>query len=102
MFEPNTPPSNKLLEELAALEHLQWVEWSKTLAEKEHLSPERLERWQKLWVPYEELDDKDKESDRVWARRALGVTVFTAQQHFEKWARNLEKRLKKRRIINEV
>jgi predicted transcriptional regulator len=96
MFEPNSPSSNKLLEELAAIEHTQWIEWSKNLAEKENLSPERLERWQKLWVPYEQLDEKDKENDRKWARKGMHVTVIVAQRVFEKWAKNLSKRLKKR------
>lgn len=102
MFEPDTKAFSKLLEALAALEHSQWVEWSKSLAEKEKLSPERLERWEKLWVPYNELDEKDKESDRIWARKVLYVAGVVAQQKFDKWAANLEKRLKKRQIIDEV
>jgi hypothetical protein len=93
MFEPNTNDGTKLLEQIAALEHNQWTEWSKNLAEKEHLSEERLERWQKLWVPYEELNEKEKEADRVWARRVLAVTGLVVQEQFEKWARNLERRL---------
>lgn len=86
-----------MLEELAALEHLQWISWSKSLAEKESLSPERLERWKNLWKPYEELDDKAKEEDRKWARKALQTASLVAQQYFDKWANNLEKRLKRRK-----
>jgi hypothetical protein len=96
VFEPNTKGGTALIEALAALEHQQWIDWSKTIAEKENLSPERLERWRKLWVPYEELDEKDKESDRAWARKVLAVTGLVAQNQFEKWSQNLERRLKKK------
>ena len=32
---------------------------------------ERLERWESLWIPYEELSEEMKESDRVYAERVL-------------------------------
>lgn len=54
-------------EALAEIEHDQWVEWSKTLAEKEMLSPERVERWKKLWVPYSKLTESEKDQDRKYA-----------------------------------
>lgn len=57
------------LEKLAELEHEQWVEWSQEIAKKETLSQERLDRWKKLWVPYKDLTELEKESDRMWARR---------------------------------
>jgi len=60
-----------LREQLAALEHNQWVYWSKTIAHNENLSGERLKRWQKLWIPYEQLTEKEKDSDRVWADKVL-------------------------------
>ncbi len=63
--------SNKLLEELSAIEHDQWIEWSKSVASE--VSEERKERWKKYWVPYEELPDDVKEQDRVYARKILGV-----------------------------
>lgn len=95
MFEPNTPSANKLLEELAALEHLQWAHWAKYMLE--NLTPENIERWKKqIETPYEALDDKDKESDRVWARKSMSIDIQVAQLCFDKWARNFEKRLKKR------
>jgi hypothetical protein len=65
-----------LLEELAAVEHEQWVTWSKTVA-KEGLTPERIERWEKFWTEYAELDDDVKEYDRIWARKVLDL-VFLA------------------------
>lgn len=79
-----------LLEKLAALEHDQWVKWSKELAEKERLSPDRVERWKQFWVPYEELDEATKEHDRKWARQALFAVVaemdgkFSGYEYFTK------------------
>lgn len=65
----------QLLEALAALEHDQWIEWSKSIAKSENLSPERLERWGKLWVPYDQLTEDQKEQDRVWARKTLAEII---------------------------
>ncbi|MFA5445755.1 MAG: RyR domain-containing protein [Bacteroidales bacterium] len=62
----------ELVEEIARYEHLQWVEWSKAIAESETISPERLARWKKqLWVPYSRLPEEQKESDRKYARKVL-------------------------------
>ena len=61
----------ELIEEIARFEHLQWVEWSKAIAEVENISPERLARWKKLWVSYSRLPEEQKESDRKYARRVL-------------------------------
>lgn len=60
-----------LRELLASIEHDQWVYWSKAVAHE--VSPERKQRWEKLWVPYEDLEDKDKEHDRVWADKVLAL-----------------------------
>lgn len=62
-----------LVDELAELEHKQWMEWSQNLAASEKLSKERIERWKKLWIPYQELSEQSKEQDRVWARRAIRI-----------------------------
>ena len=62
---------DSLLEQLAKLEHDQWMEWSKDLAAKENISKERKDRWKKLWIPYAELSEKEKEQDRVYARKIL-------------------------------
>jgi hypothetical protein len=61
----------ELVEIFAALEHTQWTFWSKALAAREHLSPERVERWKSLWIPYDELSEENKEFDRIWARRIV-------------------------------
>ncbi|MHA1167238.1 MAG: hypothetical protein ACTSRU_05410 [Candidatus Hodarchaeales archaeon] len=58
-----------LIEQLADLEHKQWMEWSKDIAHE--VSESRRERWKKLWVPYSELNEEMKDSDREYARRVL-------------------------------
>jgi hypothetical protein len=63
---------NTLLEDLARLEHHQWMTWAKALMDSEPgLSAERRARWAKLMVPYERLTEEQKEQDREWARTAL-------------------------------
>lgn len=32
---------------------------------------EKLERWESLWIPYEELSEEMKEEDRTYARKIL-------------------------------
>ena len=49
----------EIREGLAKLEHDQWVEWSKAVAPE--VSPERRERWKKLWIPYSELTEEQKD-----------------------------------------
>ncbi len=66
---------DELIEKLAELEHEQWVEWSKELVRSEmRLSFARIERWKKLWVPYSELTEEQKEQDRVYARKVIEVS----------------------------
>ena len=57
------------LERVAAIEHEQWMAWSKSVAPE--VSPERRARWEKYWVPYDELPDDVKELDREWARKVI-------------------------------
>ena len=64
------------LEVLAELEHEQWEAWSRTIAQQ-GLTPERIARWEKTWVPYNELDDATQEYDRVWARLVI-ARIFAA------------------------
>lgn len=59
------------LERLAELEHEQWMEWSKAVADE--VSPEWRARWEKYWVPYDQLPEEVKEQDRVWARKVIAV-----------------------------
>ncbi len=67
---------NPMVEALAAIEHDQWVYWSKNLAATGDVAPERVERWRTLWVPYADLPEEMKEDDRRWARSALGAVAM--------------------------
>lgn len=63
-----------LLEKLAALEHEQWIEWARTVAESETgISATRLARWEQYFVPYDQLTEEVKEYDRAWARKIIEV-----------------------------
>lgn len=62
---------NKMLEQLAELEHKQWMEWSQSVAPE--VSKERRKRWEKLWVPYKDLSEEMKEEDRKYARKILKI-----------------------------
>jgi hypothetical protein len=53
--------TNELLPVLA---HRLWVHWSQHIAEEENISQERLERWESYWVPYDELPEDVKQTDR--------------------------------------
>lgn len=68
-----SPALREVEEELAALEHDQWMAWASTLMEREALSAERVARWRTLMVPYSELAEETKEHDRVWARKVLAA-----------------------------
>lgn len=54
----------ELKEKMAELEHKQWMRWAETLILRENLSPNRVERWNKLFVPYHELSEEMKDEDR--------------------------------------
>lgn len=62
-------------EDLAELEHDQWIAWSKNIAETEQITPARLERWKELWRPYAELTEAEKDQDREWADQALDTLL---------------------------
>ncbi len=59
-------------ERIASLIHEEWISWSKATADK--VPREKREKWQKLWIPYEELTDDQKEKDREWADKVLAIT----------------------------
>jgi hypothetical protein len=63
----------KLLEELSQLEHKQWVEWAKSILEKEDISEETQKRWKKDFIPYVDLPEEIKRLDRPFARKSLKV-----------------------------
>jgi len=64
-----------LLEGLSNIEHEQWMKWSKTISLQESIGQERIGRWKKLWIPYLELTEQDKDHDRKWAKLVLMVII---------------------------
>lgn len=62
-----------ILEKLAELEHIQWSHWTKHMLN--NMTPENIDRWRRqIATPYSELTEKEKDSDREWARRVLEIT----------------------------
>jgi len=61
-----------LLDHLAALEHRQWMKWSRWILESNHVdvSDEKREHWESLMVPYIELSPEQKSNDRRYAMPA--------------------------------
>lgn len=61
-----------LVDDLAALSHEQWAGWARWMIDQ--WSPEAVARWERqIATPYAELSEKEKESDRVEARRILAL-----------------------------
>lgn len=60
-----------LLESLADLEHRQWISLAKFLLKNENISEPRRKRWKKLFVPYNELSEKEKDQDREYAYKVI-------------------------------
>ncbi|MEL6222923.1 MAG: hypothetical protein AAFR31_09815 [Cyanobacteria bacterium J06627_8] len=61
-----------LREKLAELEHQQWAHWTRYMLD--NLTPENVERWrQQIDIPYANLSDTEKESDRQWADKVLAL-----------------------------
>ena len=63
----------ELIEQMTALEHEQWVQWSQQITATETISPDRLKRWEKLWIPYSDLTEEQKDQDREWARKSFDI-----------------------------
>jgi len=63
---------DQVIEELADLEHKQWAHWTRYMLR--NLTPENIARWEvQIETPYSELSEKEKESDREWARKVLKI-----------------------------
>jgi hypothetical protein len=68
--------NKKLLEKVAALEHEQWISAiHPTLlhmtAHERDTSPNLQRMFRQMDTPYSKLSEKEKESDRVWARKIV-------------------------------
>jgi len=61
-----------MIEELAALEHAQWAHWTEYMLD--NLTEENISRWRKqIETPYFNLSEKEKDSDRSWAKKVLEI-----------------------------
>jgi hypothetical protein len=58
-------------EKLASMIHNEWMSWSKAVAGD--VDPARKARWEKLWTPYDQLTEPQKDQDRIWADKVLKV-----------------------------
>jgi len=90
-----------LVEKLAKLEHEQWAHWMKYQEKRfGHVTDMTVDEWykqQELWerwitlayTPYEKLTEKQKKSDRDWARKVLDLLHKepTINEAFEKQIR---------------
>ena len=73
LLEQESNDEEDIFEELASLEHDQWMLWAKDIIKSEDISPERAARWKKLFVPYDELSEEDKDKDREWAKKVMSI-----------------------------
>lgn len=69
-----------LIENLASLEHSQWIHWSRNLVsglnEDEHLNDKRLTRWNVYWnTDYKYLSGKAQESDKIHAYAVIKALI---------------------------
>ena len=63
---------NKIIEELAELEHKQWAHWTEYMLN--NLEEENIKKWEKqIKTNYKELTEKEKNSDREWAEKTYNV-----------------------------
>ena len=61
-----------LIEKLADLEHKQWGHWTRYFLES--YNEDNRKRWNRQAnTAYKSLSEKEKESDRVWARKVLKI-----------------------------
>lgn len=62
----------KLIEDLSDLEHDQWAHWTGWMLD--NLTDENILRWrEQIKTPYVDLTEKEKDSDREWARKVVAI-----------------------------
>ena len=66
---------NEIREKIAELEHKQWVKWSRAVADE--VSTSRRTKWKKLWIPYQDLTEEQKDQDREWVTQILSLETKT-------------------------
>ena len=62
-----------VIDRISEIIHEAWTEWSKSVSDIEYFAQLilKVDRWEELWIPYEQLSDEMKEKDREWARKII-------------------------------
>ena len=62
-----------VIDRISKIIHEAWMEWTKSISDIEYFDQLilKVDRWEELWVPYEQLSDAMKEKDREWARKII-------------------------------
>ena len=82
---------SELREKLADLEHYQWATWTEYMID--NWTKENIERWERqLRTPYEDLSEKEKESDRKWADKVLKIINEWKKQFIKEILGEIDKR----------
>ncbi len=64
----------KMVEELAELEHKQWMKWAKDILKTENITEERAKRWrEESFKSYKDLTEEQKDMDKEWANKVLKI-----------------------------
>ena len=70
----------ELIEKLSALEHDQWVQYSRSIyrqieqsTSRDDLLKKGADKWQSKWKPYDLLSESEKDKDRIWANKVLEI-----------------------------
>lgn len=59
-------------ESIAEVFHDAWTDWTKTISKEEHISKERLDRWEFFWtIPYCQLPKLEKKPEFDLAKRVM-------------------------------
>lgn len=83
IFSQDEGFENYLIEELAELEHIKWMEWARYLLMEEPISTNRVQRWARNMTDYKDLSELEKEKDRVLARRVIKVLKEKVEQYYK-------------------
>lgn len=87
---PRSKFSEKLVEDLASIEHERWSHWQRYLHEQclrcedgsLVIPAELVARWEKqMATTYNDLDEQEKESDREQVYRNLPVLIAAVTRH---------------------
>jgi hypothetical protein len=62
---------DKLLELVSELIHDEWVEWAKQI--EHEVAEDRKNRWNTVYIPYDDLSEDMKEKDRNYGRKVISM-----------------------------